>query len=72
MDIPLFHVALQLEQEGFKLFMSKVTEMPLSKEPALLYLVPFLALFVAGAGAFSFDAMIRRRRSGSVPPSSSS
>jgi uncharacterized membrane protein YphA (DoxX/SURF4 family) len=37
-----------------------------SKEPALLYLVPLIAIILAGAGAFSLDAGIyqesKRRR----------
>ena len=34
----------------------------LSKEPALLYLVGFLTLVFTGAGAFSLDAALVRRR----------
>ena len=34
----------------------------LSKEPALLFLIPFLALIFTGAGRFSLDALIKRRR----------
>ncbi len=37
-----------------------------SKEPALLYLIPMIAIILSGAGAFSFDALVykesRRRR----------
>jgi putative oxidoreductase len=33
-----------------------------AKEPALLYLTVFLALFFTGAGRFSIDGMIFRRR----------
>ncbi|HET6572215.1 MAG TPA: DoxX family protein, partial [Fimbriiglobus sp.] len=33
-----------------------------SKEPALLYLVPFLALVFTGAGRLSLDGLIRSRR----------
>ncbi len=47
-------------EQAFKLFMSGETKMPLSKEPALLYLVPFLALVFTGAGAISIDALLRR------------
>ena len=36
-----------------------------SKEPALLYLVPFLALVFTGAGRFSIDGVIRARRAAS-------
>lgn len=39
-----------------------------SKEPALLFLVPFLALILTGPGRFSLDALIRsRRRRGGGP-----
>jgi putative oxidoreductase len=33
-----------------------------SKEPALLYFFPFLALVFTGAGAYSIDAVLARRR----------
>jgi uncharacterized membrane protein YphA (DoxX/SURF4 family) len=32
-----------------------------SKEPALLYLIPFLALIFTGAGRYSLDHLIWRR-----------
>lgn len=38
---------------------------PASKEPALLYLIPMIAIILTGAGAFSLDAAIyedRKRR----------
>jgi putative oxidoreductase len=35
---------------------------PASKEPALLYLIPFLALALTGAGRYSLDAWIAGRR----------
>jgi uncharacterized membrane protein YphA (DoxX/SURF4 family) len=34
---------------------------PPSKEAALLYLAPFLALLLTGAGRFSIDRLFRRR-----------
>lgn len=34
-----------------------------SKEPALLFLIPFLALFFTGAGRYSIDGLIWRPRS---------
>ena len=53
--------------EGAKLFVSGGAKSWASKEPALLFLIPFLALAFTGAGRFSLDAMIgprwRRRRS---------
>jgi uncharacterized membrane protein YphA (DoxX/SURF4 family) len=51
-------------EQGYKLFMSGAAKSWASKEPALLYLVPFLALVFTGAGRFSIDAMIRRSRKG--------
>jgi putative oxidoreductase len=45
---------------------------PRSKEPAALYLIPFLALFFTGPGRFSLDDMIRgrfiERRNPTPPP----
>jgi putative oxidoreductase len=38
-----------------------------SKEPALMFLVPFLALVFTGAGRFSLDEMIWRRRKQQSP-----
>lgn len=38
------------------------TQFPKSKEPALLYLIPFLARVFTGAGRFSIDGMICARR----------
>jgi putative oxidoreductase len=46
--------------EAFRLFMEGQTKFPVSKEPALMFLVPFLSLVFTGAGRFSLDAMIRR------------
>jgi putative oxidoreductase len=40
-------------------------ETPVSKEPALLYLIPMIAIILTGGGAFSVDAAIyedRKRR----------
>ena len=48
-------------EEAAGLFMAGETKFPVSKEPALLYLFPFLALVFTGAGRFSVDAMIHRR-----------
>ncbi len=45
-------------EQAFKLFMAKETQFPASKEPALLYLIPFLALLFTGAGKFSIDGLI--------------
>ncbi|HEY7370077.1 MAG TPA: DoxX family protein [Thermoanaerobaculia bacterium] len=48
-------------EKGYILYMSKAAESWASKEPALLFLIPMLALVFTGAGAFSIDAWIRRR-----------
>jgi putative oxidoreductase len=45
-------------------FMSGAAKSWASKEPALLFLIPFLALAFTGAGRFSVDALIRAKRSG--------
>lgn len=47
-----------------ELFMSGATESWASKEPALLFLVAFLGLGFTGAGRYSLDAWIARRRGG--------
>jgi putative oxidoreductase len=43
-------------------FFSGESETWFSKEPALLYLIPFLALIFTGPGEISVDGLIRRRR----------
>jgi len=43
-------------------------EGPASKEPALLFLIPFLALVFTGAGCISLDALIFRRGPQSTSP----
>lgn len=45
--------------EGARLFLEGKAEFWSSKEPALLYLIPFLALVFTGPGRLSLDAMIR-------------
>lgn len=52
---------------GAALFMSGASQSWASKEPALLFLLPFLALVFTGAGRFSVDHLLgrgRRRRAG--------
>ncbi len=44
--------------EGAKLFMSGASKSWGSKEPALLFLIPFLALVFTGPGLISLDALI--------------
>ncbi len=46
-----------------KAFFSGASTSWLSKEPALLYLIPVLALLFTGGGRFSLDALIASRRS---------
>lgn len=52
---------------GYELYMAEEADSWASKEPALLYLIPALALVFTGAGRFSLDALIGWRRHG--PPS---
>src|SRR5262245_19141156 len=47
--------------EAAKIFMAGESQFPASKEPALLYLVPFLALVFTGAGRYSIDGLIWRQ-----------
>jgi putative oxidoreductase len=51
-------------EQAYKLFASGEAKTMASKEPALLFLIPFLALVVAGAGALSIDGINRSRRRG--------
>ncbi|MEX0653042.1 MAG: DoxX family protein [Phycisphaeraceae bacterium] len=44
--------------QAVALFMEGETQFPLSKQPALMFLIPFLALVFTGAGRFSIDALI--------------
>lgn len=46
---------------GYKLFMTGASKSWASKEPALLFLIPFLALVFTGAGRYSLDALIGPR-----------
>ncbi|MBI5576733.1 MAG: DoxX family protein [Deltaproteobacteria bacterium] len=48
--------------EGARLFMTGASKSWAAKEPALLYLIPFLSLVFTGAGRFSIDEFIRQRR----------
>ena len=48
-------------EKGYELFMSGQAESWASKEPALLFLVGFLALIFTGAGRYSLDALIAPR-----------
>lgn len=54
--------------EAARRFMSGASKSWASREPALLYLIPFLALVFTGAGSLSLDRWIRtrwrRRRAG--------
>ncbi|MEX2672320.1 MAG: DoxX family protein [Phycisphaeraceae bacterium] len=48
-------------EQAVGLFMAGETDFPLSKQPALMFLIPFLALIFTGPGGFSIDALLRRR-----------
>ncbi len=48
--------------EAARRFFAQESESWSSKEPALLFLIPVLALALTGAGRFSLDALIARRR----------
>jgi putative oxidoreductase len=61
-------------EEGYRLFMTGASKSWASKEPALLFLIPFLALVFTGAGRYSLDALIgprwqetRARRTAAAP-----
>jgi len=43
---------------AFELFSQGVTKFPVSKEPALMFLTAFTAVFLAGAGRFSVDGLL--------------
>ncbi len=47
--------------EGARLFQAGLAKSWSSKEPALLFLIPFAALVFTGAGKFSLDALLARR-----------
>lgn len=44
--------------EAYRLFAAGETKFPASKEPAILYLIPFLALAFTGGGIFSLDDVL--------------
>jgi putative oxidoreductase len=48
-------------ERGYVLFTTGQSKSWASKEPALLYLIPVLALVFTGAGAFSLDRLFGRR-----------
>lgn len=60
-------------ERGYQLFMAGQSKSWASKEPALLYLIPSLALILTGAGKISLDALIwprwRERRKAAAPKS---
>jgi putative oxidoreductase len=54
-------------QGAYELFAAGKTKYPASKQPALMFLVPFLALVFTGAGGFSLDAVLGCRRAKKAP-----
>jgi putative oxidoreductase len=55
-------------EEAARRFMAGEAEFWGSKQPALMYLAPFLAIVFTGAGRFSIDGLIRRRREPTEKP----
>ena len=53
-------------EQGYKLFMTGASKSWASREPALLYLIPFLALVFTGAGGLSLDGRIRSKRNSRI------
>lgn len=53
--------------EGYRLYMEKQAESWASKEPAMMFLIGFLALVFTGAGKYSVDAMLFRRKGSPEP-----
>lgn len=53
--------------EAARLFQAGQAQSWASKEPALLFLIPFLTLVFTGAGRYSLDALIFGRKSRSTP-----
>lgn len=53
--------------EGYRLFMEKQAESWASKEPAMMFLIGFLALVFTGAGKYSVDALLCRRKARPEP-----
>ena len=49
-------------EQAAKAFMAGESRSWASKEPALLFMIPFLALVFTGAGQFSIDGLIWRHR----------
>jgi putative oxidoreductase len=47
-----------LAEQGFAVFKAGQSEFPKSKEPALMFLIPFLALVFTGPGLFSIDGWL--------------
>ena len=45
-------------QAAFELFMQGKSEFPVSKQPAMMFLFPFLAMIFTGPGRISIDALL--------------
>ena len=52
-----------------QLFFAGETDFPASKQPALMFMIVFLALVFTGPGRFSLDALIFARRDRTIPTS---
>jgi putative oxidoreductase len=50
--------------EAYRLFMAGETQFPVSKQPALMYLIAFAALLATGPGKLSLDAVVWGRLRG--------
>lgn len=48
--------------QAAQLFMAGETDFPASRQPAMMFLLVFLALVFTGPGRFAIDALIHRRR----------
>lgn len=49
-------------QRAFEIFLAGESEFPVSKQPAVTFLIVFLSLVFTGAGEWSLDALWARRR----------
>lgn len=57
--------------KAYELFKAKQTEFPASKEPALVFMIAFLAIVFTGPGRISLDALIFGRKRTDAAPAGS-